>query len=158
PNDFLAECNPMLAFAARCTSSFPAAFEPMKLEHVDRLKPGFSMEVDQGGWGFAKFFRKFERFGNMPVARRPLADGGYLNNKPLRYVIDSIRNRGGDLPVQRKLLYVDPFPEMQASLHRDQADFDFMENTLAAASTLPRCQAIREELERVNRRNRKLES
>ncbi|HWM30470.1 MAG TPA: patatin-like protein, partial [Methyloceanibacter sp.] len=33
-NQFDREHDPMLAFAARCTSSFPAAFEPVRFDHI----------------------------------------------------------------------------------------------------------------------------
>jgi len=36
-NDFRAALNPFLAFAARCTSSFPFAFEPMRLCDIDEV-------------------------------------------------------------------------------------------------------------------------
>ncbi len=46
-NDFLEQNDPFLAFAARCTSSFPFAFEPMRLadinEVIDRF-PEYSNE------------------------------------------------------------------------------------------------------------------
>ena len=41
PNDFLSTYNAMLAFASRCTSSFPTAFEPMKIESVRPICGGF---------------------------------------------------------------------------------------------------------------------
>ncbi|HEY0726902.1 MAG TPA: patatin-like protein, partial [Pyrinomonadaceae bacterium] len=36
-NDFFTSYNPFLAFAARCTSSFPFAFEPMCLTDIDSI-------------------------------------------------------------------------------------------------------------------------
>src|SRR5215213_966014 len=40
-NDFLAKNDPFLAFAARCTSSFPFAFEPMRLCDIDEVLDRF---------------------------------------------------------------------------------------------------------------------
>jgi hypothetical protein len=37
-DDFVTENNPFLAFVARCTSSFPFAFEPMQLSKLKELR------------------------------------------------------------------------------------------------------------------------
>ena len=39
-SDFTHAYDPFLAFAARCTSSFPFAFEPMQLTQIDELVGG----------------------------------------------------------------------------------------------------------------------
>jgi patatin-related protein len=159
PNDFAAAYNPMLAFASRCTSSFPAAFEPMKAEGVDQFVQRFSWSLASDGSDspMRKFFADFKRFGgSLPFTQRPFADGGYLNNKPFSFAIDAIRFRQSDLPVSRKLLYLDPFPELKTDLARQQSDFSFSENTMLAVSTLPRYQTIREDLTRLNAHNRKI--
>jgi patatin-related protein len=39
-NDFCSPNNPFLAFATRCTASFPFAFEPMELEDIDKIVSG----------------------------------------------------------------------------------------------------------------------
>jgi patatin-related protein len=159
PNDFLPPYNAMLAFASRCTSSFPAAFEPMKIENVDQFVEGFSSTIasNQVHSPLRKFFTDFERFGgSLPFTKRPFADGGYLNNKPFSFAIDTIRFRQSDLPVSRKLLYLDPFPELKTQLAQQKCDFSFTENTMLAGSTLPRYQTIREDLARLNAHNRKI--
>jgi hypothetical protein len=140
PNDFLSTYNAMLAFASRCTSSFPTAFEPMKIENVDQFVEGFSLDIQtkQLHSPLGKFFTDFERFGgSLPLTKRPFADGGYLNNKPFTFAIDTLRFRQSDLPVCRKLLYLDPFPELKSQLDQQKGDFSFTENTMLAASTLP---------------------
>jgi len=65
PNDFTSAYNPMLAFASRCTSSFPVAFEPMKLEDIDRILPGLSLEIQKPEHRLHKFFRQFENQAQM---------------------------------------------------------------------------------------------
>jgi patatin-related protein len=168
PNDFLQDYNPMLAFASRCTSSFPGAFEPMKFSDVDFILPGISTAVfNDEGHPFRKFFQEFVRFGapaadrplgvtRLPFTKRPLADGGYLNNKPFSFAIDTIRFRGSHLPVRRKLLFLDPFPELKSTLEEQRSDFNFVENSVLAASALPRYQTIREDIERLNSHNRQI--
>ena len=156
PNDFTKQFNPMLAFASRCTSSFPIAFEPMTLQDVDARLPGLSLQIGIADeHPFRKFFAQFER--NNPglcFALRPLADGGYLNNKPFSFITDQIKVRTGSTPVLRKLLFLDPFPELDSEVRQTRQDIDFVQNALDAASTLPRYQTIREDIERLNEYNR----
>ncbi len=162
PNDFSREYNEMLAFAARCTSSFPFAFEPMKFHDVGKFRPQTPLSVaqaiaDKKFHLYRKFLGAFEAFGaDLAFPLRPLADGGYLHNKPFSFVVDEQRFRQTDYPVQRKLLFLDPFPELRAEVHRADQSINFVENTLAAASKLPRAQPIREDIERVNAGNRKV--
>jgi patatin-related protein len=41
-DDFGARNDPFLAYAARCTSSFPFAFEPMRLQHINEVLESYS--------------------------------------------------------------------------------------------------------------------
>ncbi len=41
---------------------------------------------------------------------RAFGDGGYLDNKPFSYVVESLSLRIGSLPMERKLIYVEPSP------------------------------------------------
>jgi patatin-related protein len=156
PNDFTEAYNPMLAFASRCTSSFPVAFEPMTLENVDRRLPGLALAIQQdSNHRLRKFFTQFEiNNPGISFVRRSFADGGYLNNKPFSFVVDQIKLRTGAVPVTRKLLFLDPFPELDSQVRHTKQDIDFVENALDAASTLPRYQTIREDIERLNEYNR----
>jgi patatin-related protein len=150
-DDFRPDFDALLAFAARCTSSFPLAFAPMKLVSI---KP----EIGEDTYTERK--KTYESFfswvppGNLypqgckDLDTRELADGGYLDNKPFGHAIDAMTFRAARLPHQRKLLYVDPFPEVAAD-EECHPHFDFIENGMAAAMTLPRYQTIREEIARV---------
>ena len=95
-NHFASEKNPFLAFAARATSAFPFAFEPACLE----------------GGGAAEQF--FPDYGN-GYAARGFGDGGYLNNKPFTHAIQALSQRSSELPVTRKLMYVEPSPDQPGS-------------------------------------------
>jgi len=156
PNDFTETYNPMLAFASRATSSFPVAFEPLTLEHIDRRLPGLSLAIAQDpNHPLRKFFSQFEvNNPGLSFVRRPLADGGYLNNKPFSFVVDQITLRTSTVPVSRKLLFLDPFPELNSQVRQTKQNIGFVENALDAASTLPRYQTIREDIERLNDYNR----
>lgn len=150
-DDFQPDLDPMLAFAARCTSSFPVAFAPMKL--VD-IKPEMGEEAyDQQKKNYEEFFRWVPRGPSFPQpcadpTTRELADGGYLDNKPFSHAIDAMTFRASRLPHVRKLFYVDPFPEVTED-ETCRAHFNFVENGLAAATVLPRYQTIREEIDRI---------
>jgi patatin-related protein len=156
-NDFAAEYDPMLAFASRATSSFPFAFAPVKLADISTVI---------GTEAYSKMKNRFLEFfkwvpSPLPIAvknpvsveQRELADGGYLNNKPFDHVIDALTFRPAKCLHTRKLLFVDPFPEI-AGDQSDQAHFDFVQNSLDAAITLPRYQTIRQEVQRIKESNR----
>lgn len=146
--------DPMLAFASRCTSAFPAAFEPMKLNHM----PAFLDERERTGFsgGFARWRQAF--FPQFPdpeaaLKERPFADGGYLDNRPFGYAVDSIQRRYATRPVERKLLFIDPFPEAAAAETTPTGEISFVDNIALAAMALPRYETIRGDIEAVQRHN-----
>jgi patatin-related protein len=154
-DDFRPDFDPMLAFAARCTSSFPVAFAPMKLIDIKSEIGERTYEERQDL--YESFFRwvppkDLYPQGCKDIDRRELADGGYLDNKPFGHAIDAMTFRATQLPHRRKLLYVDPFPEVAVD-EECRPHFDFIQNGLAAASTLPRYQTIREAVARVESSN-----
>jgi patatin-related protein len=146
--------NPMLAFAARCTSSFPGAFEPMKLDDIAAVRP----DVDLSRKEVTEFFERYAKQGETPYRTRTrlFADGGYLDNRPFSYPLDAISSRDATIPVERKLLILDPFPEYSDRQHSSLPlpEINFTGNLLAAATTLPRYETIRDDIERLQRRNR----
>lgn len=141
---FGADCDPMLAFAARCTSSFPVAFPPMRYEDI----PADLRRAD-----FGDFFA-----GGAPFESRAFADGGYLDNRPFSHAIDLIPFRPTALPGQRKLLFIDPFPEVATDATAPaRFEVDFLQNARLAATTLPRREVIRDDLRAIAEQNRRLE-
>ncbi|MDQ7775941.1 MAG: patatin-like protein [Paracoccus aminovorans] len=151
-NDFTPDNDAMLAFAARCTSSFPVAFPPMRFADMPHGAK------DQA---FSRFFRK----GLADYDQRIYADGGYLDNRPFSHAIDLIPFRPTTLPGERKLLFIDPFPAPRPE--RDPATgavkpqppepVDFLQNARLAASTLPRTEVIRDDIRAITRMNNRLE-
>jgi len=135
-NHFTCEYNPFLAFAARATSAFPFAFEPASLGDLE-AQP---------------FFPDYGR----DYASRCFGDGGYLDNKPFTHAIQELSQRTSDLPVTRKLMYVEPSPD-QPDDNNPAPPPTFLGNTLDALITLPRDETIREDLQRVIERNRLIE-
>ena len=170
-NDFERVDNPFLAFIARCTSSFPVAFEPMQFATVTSLlKPIRRQLFPQAGAAGApepsgipdrwkRHFDEYDSHGSGLTAPfvRPFADGGYLDNKPFSYAIDAIvERRGGDSgSVERKLVYIEPDPE-RLSPPRDEGAAEppnAIDNALAVIR-LRSYETIREELLRLRDRNR----
>jgi patatin-related protein len=176
PIDDLASTDPFLAFAARCTSSFPFAFEPMELQDafdIIQSDPQFREYIlpradpdaaDLFGPDVARLegAGKFERicsiyhnplakdpFANFgpPFQQRPFGDGGYLDNKPFTYAIETIKKRHAMLPVDRKLIYIEPSPESMPAARRDRPNA--VENSLDALVVLPRYETIRQDIESV---------
>ncbi len=161
-NDFYSKYNPFLAYAARCTSSFPFAFEPMCLSDIDSLlKRLRNYNTNGESFSSSNIWQRFYRdyldprgVSTVPFPKRAFGDGGYLDNKPFSYATETLMHRNADVPVDRKLIYIEPSPEHpEDEVELDQKP-DAIQNTLSALLTLPRYETIREDLERVKERNR----
>lgn len=160
-NDFVAGNNPFLAFAARCTSAFPFAFEPMTLGDVKAVLEAMpdrtrAAAFDPDRW--ARFYKDYAASGD-DFLTRAFGDGGYLDNKPFSYATELLLRRRADLPVDRKLIYIEPspqHPEMDARAAQGEKP-DALENVTAALVSLPRYETIREDLQRLFERNRVIE-
>ena len=161
-NDFYATFNPFLAYAARCTSSFPFAFEPMCLSDMDSLlkklrKYNINGDSMSSSSTWQRFYRDYldpRGVSSVPFPKRAFGDGGYLDNKPFSYATETLMYRNADVPVDRKLIYIEPSPEHpEDEVEREQKP-DAIQNTMSALLTLPRYETIREDLERVKDRNR----
>ena len=157
-NDFADKNSPFLAFAARCTSSFPFAFEPMTVKDAARLceanPVGDAVEFDVWKPFFTGLSSKDMSTGRW--RSRAFGDGGYLDNKPFSYVVDALSWRLGELPMDRKLIYIEPAPT-HPEKERQKGRPDAIENAFRALSTIPQYETIREDLEAVLARNRRIE-
>jgi patatin-related protein len=164
-NDFEAKFNPFLAYAARCTSAFPAAFEPMCLCDTDSILDGYlpyakkeNCRSDSSDWQrFYKDYLNPAGVNTVKFPKRPFADGGYLDNKPFTYATETIARRQADLLVTRKLIYIEPSPEHPEEQPDTAVKPDAIENVSAALLSLPRYETIREDLQRVRDHNRLVE-
>jgi patatin-related protein len=157
-NDFAAENNPFLAFAARCTSSFPFAFEPMTLNTLTRLKT--VGDVSEGIRHWDRFFAGLPKklVGRGDHLQRAFGDGGYLDNKPFTYVVEALSQRQAGVPIERKLIYVEPSPQhLDADESTPSQPPDALSNALAALTSIPQYETIREDLQSVLRRNQRIE-
>jgi patatin-related protein len=180
-NDFVADLDPLLAFAARCTSAIPFAFEPMELADVDGVmeaNPDWAAEYGTEPSKNAAWSRFFKDYipardkENRWYAKQSFGDGGYLDNKPFTWATGALMRRRADLPVDRKLIYVEPdpgtdhmlvktadapLPRAKTPSERDvRPKPDALANAKAAALELPRAEPIRDDLEALLTRNRNL--
>jgi patatin-related protein len=186
-NDFLRPDNPFLAFAARCTSAHPAAFEPMRLHDANEILGRYPNQEESpddraGSTGWRRFFNEYLRRGSgdpddltKKFLDRDFNDGGVLDNRPFRHATDAMPLRHARIPVSRKLVYLDPAPEILRSedgqglegtqdgprdVHDEAKVRDrptIVENAWKSLSTLPRYEPIQEDLQRVLERNRLIE-
>lgn len=160
-NDFLARNDPFLAFAARCTSSFPFAFEPMRLCDINEVLDRFPEYDDKDArttlideWN--SFFKananpltgKKVEFGT-----RSYGDGGILDNKPFSFATETLLRRDAPVVVDRKLIYIEPSPEHPEDEPPRTEKYQALENVKAALLDLPAYETIREDLQRVMDRN-----
>ena len=168
-NDFDKHNNPFLAYAARCTSSFPFAFQPMKLTDIDEvLEHTPDREKDSAlGTNADKWRRFFPAYaaptsgnsaapGVYDFTNRAFGDGGYLDNKPFGHATDVLQSRRGGAAVQRKLVFIEPSPEHPV-LAAPSGDRPNVIENVSAALSLARYETIRDDLDRVRARNRLIE-
>lgn len=164
-NDFDAKFNPFLAYAARCTSAFPAAFEPMCLCDTDAVLKSYlpyankeNCRSESDDWQrFYKDYLSPVGVNTVKFPKRAFADGGYLDNKPFTYATETVARRQADLLVTRKLIYIEPSPEHPEEQADAEVKPDAIENVGAALLSLPRYETIREDLQRVRDHNRLVE-
>jgi patatin-related protein len=165
-NEFRKQLNPFLAFAARTTSSFPFAFEPVRLADIRDLlahSEGHRAEKDDFKADSPLIRRFFQdnltqdvEFGSVNYDLRSFADGGYLDNKPFSYATSTLTRRTPSVPVDRKLIYVEPSPEHPEREVQPDEPPDAIQNVMAALD-LPRYETIREDIQAVLERNRLIE-
>ena len=159
-NHFTGKYSPLLAFASRCTSSFPFAFEPMCLNDMfDYLKTSRPKVFSDCSslmeeWRF-RFFKAYNKLTDEELNTREFADGGFLDNRPFGHAIKAVHARHATCPVERKLLFIDPSPEKSsADIQKKEKKISFIKNSALATTTLPRYETIREEITGLKQRNR----
>jgi patatin-related protein len=145
PGRFAGPDNVALAFAARATSCFPGAFEPVSRSSFCGYlnKPPGAID--------SSFFRIYTLSGADPDATF-FIDGGVLDNRPFAPAIEAIREQPARVEVKRRLLYLDPDPTPPAGRARDIRPTTIAA-VMAALSGLPRKQPILDSLLEVEQMN-----
>jgi patatin-related protein len=141
-DDFGADSNGALTFAARATSCIPGVFPPVSFEQLAAWL-GDTRPVDLKALE-KRFFRNYQ-LAKFPPGWTWFVDGGVLDNKPFGPAIQAIRQRPADVEVDRRLLYLEPDPGGTARAAEQSAP-----GTIAAAigglTGLPRSEPILDDL------------
>jgi hypothetical protein len=108
--------NPMLALAARCTSAFPFAFEPITLRlALDILERRKDCRLNRADFWKKNFFapehQQEENEIDFKIDDRAFGGGGYVHNKPFGFAIEALGRHAGVVPSERKLIFIEPAPE-----------------------------------------------
>ncbi|RYY24054.1 MAG: patatin-like protein [Sphingomonadales bacterium] len=145
-----------LAFAARATSSFPGAFPPFTVAEMDELlaERGVTWE---GRDAFLEATLPHQWADNR-AEKAVLIDGSVLANAPFRPAMEALRERPARRQVDRRFVFIDPFPSARLSLYGAQSEKPgFFQTIIGALSELPRQQPIRDNLELIERRSNRIE-
>jgi len=161
-NDFQADNNPFLAFASRCTSSFPFAFEPMQLRSMDEILLRSSIYASRPyclskSTRWQKYYPNYLAGvlpGSTLFPERSFGDGGYLNNAPFSYAVNALVQKQYDVPTGRKLIYVEPSPAHPEDAPDKPAPPNAIENSIDALVVIPGYQTTHNDLVKVLDRNR----
>ncbi|WP_454280778.1 patatin-like protein [Sphingomonas sp. Marseille-Q8236] len=146
---------PELVFAARATSSFPGAFPPFTVAELDRV-----LEARDQSWPERDAFlrRVLPRHHAAGAADKAvLIDGSVLVNAPFRPAIDALGRRPARRQVDRRFVYIDPFPGMHFRLPGGGGHPGFFQTIIGAISELPRQQPIRDNLEAIAARSGRID-
>jgi len=148
---------PDLVFAGRATASFPGAFPPFSVGELD----GVLRERGQDWPGRDAFLsRALPRLAAIDaVESAVLIDGSVLSNAPFRPAINALRDRPAGREVDRRFVYIDPKPNLR-SVHVGRSGGieppGFFQTILGALSDIPREQPIRDNLEAIEQRTRRI--
>ncbi|PCG15671.1 patatin-like protein [Sphingomonas adhaesiva] len=145
-----------LAFAARATSSFPGAFPPFTVAELDAVLKG-----RRQSWPGRRAFlsRVLPRHDAARAAEKAvLIDGSVLANAPFRPAIDALRERPARRQIDRRFVYIDPSPGHKFGMRNGTHGAPgFFQTIIGAVSELPRQQPIRDNLEALAERSRRIE-
>src|SRR5438270_5623829 len=103
-----------LAFAARATASIPGAFPPARIVEMDELLAQRRATWPRRAAFIAENFPNHLRAGIDP-GTTPFIDGSVLNNRPFQQAIAAIHGRPAYREVDRRLVYIDPYPAAAAA-------------------------------------------
>ncbi|WP_242139934.1 patatin-like protein [Sphingomonas sp. TREG-RG-20F-R18-01] len=145
-----------LAFAARATSCFPGAFPPFMVGELDRV-----LERREVHWpGREAFLKRIlpRQYAANAAESAVLIDGSVLNNAPFGPAIEALRERPAQRQVDRRFVYIDPHPRGSFGFAASGTKTPgFFQTIIGAMSELPRQQPIRDNLDEIADRSRRIE-
>jgi len=146
-----------LAYAARATSSFPGAFPPFTVAELDAVLR--KRHVDWPG-RTAFLDRTLPRHAAAGAAESAvLIDGSVLANAPFKPAMDALRERPARREIDRRFVYIDPQPGVKIHFGDTSAESPgFFQTIIGAISELPRQQPIRDNLDAIAEKSRRIES
>ncbi|WP_066795391.1 patatin-like protein [Sphingomonas soli] len=145
-----------LAMAARATSSFPGAFPPFTVAEIDALL------AERGEKWAARdeFLQRVlpRQWAENGAEHAVLIDGSVLANAPFRPAMDALRERPARRQIDRRFVFIDPFPSGRLALYGKKTEKPgFFQTIIGSLSELPRQQPIRDNLETIALRSDKIE-
>lgn len=152
-----------LVFAARATASFPGAFPPFTVRELDKV-----LAERRIAWPGRDAFlqRIFPRRGAEGTAEdAALIDGSVLANAPFGQAIGALKDRPSRRVVDRRFVYIQPSPgqgrfRLTSPGPRDASGHPrlpgWFRTIFGALSDLPREQPIRDNLEAISERSRRI--
>lgn len=145
-----------LVFAARATSSFPGAFPPFTVGELDAV-----VQKRKRSWpGRTDFLKRVlpRQFAANAAESAVLIDGSVLANAPFRPAIEALRERPARREIDRRFVYLDPSPGHRLLAGKPNlATPGFFQTIIGSVSELPRQQPIRDNLEDLAERSRRIE-
>ncbi|MFM9852641.1 MAG: patatin-like protein [Sphingomonadaceae bacterium] len=146
-----------LTLAARSTASFPGAFPPFRVDELDGV-----LKVRNRKWVGRDVFLRQAFAGHMSLESAEqalLIDGSVLANAPFTPALNSLRDRPARREIDRRFVYIDPMPTGRTiGLTRANGGDHpgFFSTVFAALSDIPREQPIRDSLEAIDDRSRRI--
>jgi patatin-related protein len=145
-----------LAFAARATSSFPGAFPPATVAELDAVLADRRVSWP-GREAFLRHALPRQHAANV-ADKAALIDGSVLANAPFRPAIDALKERPARRQIDRRFVFIDPTPGQRIGFYGEAPDNPgFFQTIIGALSELPRQQPIRDNLEAIGGRSRRIE-
>jgi patatin-related protein len=154
---------PDLVFAARATASFPGAFPPFRARELDAV-----LEERGTSWpGRLTFLQRIlpKRRSTGDLSDVVLIDGSVLANAPFAPAIAALPDRPARRLVDRRFVYIEPKPSLGGFRlsAREPVSKDgiprlpgFFRTILGAISDIPREQPIRDNLDTIAERSRRI--
>ena len=144
-----------LTFAARATSSFPGAFPPVTVGELDSVLADRGVEWPGRDAFLARVLPR--QHAANAADKAVLIDGSVLANAPFRPAIDALRERPARRQVDRRFVYIDPYPGGKFNMGKRADVPGFFQTIIGAVSELPRQQPIRDNLEAIAERSQRIE-
>jgi patatin-related protein len=144
---------PALAFAARATASFPAAFPPAQLAEVEAVLGRRGRKWTAKDRFLRSNFAPYLQSGTDPE-KTSFLDGSVLNNKPFAPAIEAIGRQPAYRRVDRRLVYINPSPADKPPPPTGKAP-GVLRTLKAALSDIPRNEPIADDLDWVQELNRR---